>query len=221
MLVRKDVDNTVRWKPGERLDHYFEQRCDSVPENHLAVVTEDVSLTFRQLDARANQAARFFLSKGIKAGDRIGVLFDKSINGHVALLGLMKMGAAYVPLDPSFPADRVAYIIEDAGIKTLCSVSRYEEKLADYAVEKIFLDEASGALDELPDHRLEGAEKPSPDADQLFYIIYTSGTTGKPKGVVLKHAGICNFVKVAGEIYGYSQDDRCYQGMTLAFDFHV
>jgi len=221
MLVRKDVDNTVRWKPGERLDHYFEQRCDSVPENHLAVVTEDVSLTFRQLDARANQAARFFLSKGIKAGDRIGVLFDKTINGHVALLGLMKMGAAYVPLDPSFPADRVAYIIEDAGIKTLCSVSRYAEKLADYAVEKIYLDRAAPELDALPDHRLDGAEKPSPDADQLFYIIYTSGTTGKPKGVVLKHAGICNFVKVAGEIYGYSQDDRCYQGMTLAFDFHV
>jgi non-ribosomal peptide synthetase-like protein len=221
VLVREGVDNAVRWRPGERLEHYFEQRCDEVPSDHPAVITESGTLTFRQLDEQANQTARFFRSLGLRAGDRVGVLFDKSPHGYVALLAIMKIGAAYVPLDPSFPADRIAYIIEDAGVETIVSVSAYEAKLAQFQVRRIYQDAIADRLGAHPSHRLEGHERPSPGDDQLFYIIYTSGTTGKPKGVAIEHAGICNFVKVAGELYGYRQDDRCYQGMTLAFDFHV
>ena len=72
MLICKNADNTIRWKQGERLNHLFERRCDRVPADHLAVITEDVSLTFRELDNRANQAARYLLDQGLKAGDRIG-----------------------------------------------------------------------------------------------------------------------------------------------------
>ncbi|GAB2614026.1 non-ribosomal peptide synthetase [Kocuria himachalensis] len=221
MLVRQDVDNTVRWRSGERLEHYFEQRCDEVPSDHPAVITEDGALTFRDLDARANQTARYFLESGLRAGDRIGVLFDKSVHGYVALLALLKIGAAYVPLDPSFPADRIAYIIDDAGIGAIVSVSAFEAKLVDFPVRRFYQDEIANQVGSRPAHRLEDHEKPSGDGDELFYIIYTSGTTGKPKGVAIEHAGICNFVKVAGELYGYQPADRCYQGMTLAFDFHV
>jgi non-ribosomal peptide synthetase component F len=106
ILVCDDVDNTVRWKAGERLDHLFERRCDQVPPDHLAVITEDVTLTFRELDNRANQAARYLLDQGLKAGERVGVLFEKTIHRYVALLAVMKIGAAYVPLDASFPTDR-------------------------------------------------------------------------------------------------------------------
>lgn len=221
VLVREGVDNTIRWRPGERLEHYFEQRCDEVPSDHLAVVTESGSLTFRQLDDRANQMARFLGKRGMKAGDRIGVLFDKSPHGYVALLALMKIGAAYVPLDPGFPEDRIAFIIDDARIGTIVSVSAFETKLAEFTVRCIYQDTIAEQLDAEPAHRLEDPERPAAHEDQLFYIIYTSGTTGRPKGVAIEHAGICNFVKVAGELYGYRPDDRCYQGMTLAFDFHV
>src|SRR5450759_3308733 len=96
VLVCKNADNTPRWRQGERLDHLFEQRCDQVPPDHLAVITEDVALTFRELDNRANQAARYLLEQGLKAGDRVSLLFDKSIHGHVALLAVLKIGAAYV-----------------------------------------------------------------------------------------------------------------------------
>jgi acyl-CoA synthetase (AMP-forming)/AMP-acid ligase II len=89
VLVCKDADNTVRWKPGERLEQYFEQRCDEVAADHLAVITEDVSLTFRELDNRANQAARYLLDQGLKPGDRIGLLFDKSIHSYIALLAVL------------------------------------------------------------------------------------------------------------------------------------
>ena len=220
MLICKNADNTIRWKQGERLNHLFERRCDKVPADHLAVVTEDVSLTFRELDNRANQAARYLLDQGLKAGDRIGLLFDKSIHSYVALLAVLKIGAAYVPFDAGFPTDRIAFILEDAGVKAILSVSRYREKLADFAVKKIFFDEVQQQISEKPTARLTDQENP-PSSDQLFYVIYTSGTTGKPKGVAIEHAGICNFVQVAGEVYGIRESDRCYQGMTLAFDFHV
>ncbi|MFE7630660.1 Pls/PosA family non-ribosomal peptide synthetase [Kocuria sp. NPDC057446] len=221
VLVRHDVDNTVRWRPGQRLEHYFEQRCDELPFDHPAVITEGEILTFRELDARANQTARHFLELGLRAGDRIGVLFDKSVHGYVALLALLKIGATYVPLDPSFPADRIAYIIDDAEIEAIISVSVFESKLADFAVLCVYQDRIARQVETRPAHRLEVHEKPSLEGDELFYIIYTSGTTGRPKGVAIEHAGICNFVKVAGEVYGYRPEDRCYQGMSLAFDFHV
>lgn len=213
--------NTVRWKRGERLNHYFEERCDCVPADHLAVITEDVSFTYRQLDERANQTARFLIEQGICPGDRVGVLFDKSIHGYVALLAIMKAGAAYVPLDAAFPQDRVAFIIEDSEIRSIISVLRYKETLSELPVTIIYIDAVGELVDAKSGSRLDKTEQPSPESDQLFYIIYTSGTTGKPKGVALEHAGICNFVKVAGDVYGYTEADRCYQGMTLAFDFHV
>jgi non-ribosomal peptide synthetase-like protein len=220
-LISVDADQTVRWTPGERLDHYFEERCDAVPPNHPAVVAEDGVLTFRELDARANQTARYLQKLGLKAGDRIAVLFDKSLHSYVALLGILKMGAAYVPLDPSFPADRIGFILDDAEAVAIASVSAYEAKLAGLPLKHVYHDMIEEQLDAEPSHRLEDHEKPPTRDDELFYIIYTSGTTGKPKGVAINHSGICNFVRVAGEVYGYRQDDRCYQGMSLAFDFHV
>ena len=220
MLVCKNAVNTPRWKQGERLNHYFEQRCDQVPTDHLAVITQDVSLTFRELDNRANQAARYLMDQGLKAGDRIALLFDKSIHGYVAVLAVLKIGAAYVPLDASMPTDRVAFILEDAEVKAIVSVSRFRQKLGAFAIDQILLDDVDDKVKEKSTVRLSAQEAP-PSTDQLFYIIYTSGTTGKPKGVAIDHAGICNFVKVAGEVYGIRDSDRAYQGMTLAFDFHV
>jgi non-ribosomal peptide synthetase-like protein len=220
VLVCKNADNTPRWKEGERLEHLFERRCDQVPADTLAVVTEDGALTFRELDDRANRAARHLLDQGFKAGDRVGVLFDKSVHAYVGLLAVLKLGAAYVPFDASFPADRVAFILEDAGVKGIVSVSRFREKLAGFAVKQVFLDSAGPQIGEKSAVRLVREEVPA-EADPLFYVIYTSGTTGKPKGVAIGHSGICNFVRVAGEVYGIREGDRCYQGITLAFDFHV
>ncbi|MGI9499086.1 MAG: amino acid adenylation domain-containing protein, partial [Geminicoccaceae bacterium] len=220
VLFCPDADNAIRWEEGERLEHLFERRCDRSAAEKLAVVTEEAALTFRELDDRANQAARYLLDRGLKAGDRIGVLFDKSLHGYVGLLAVLKIGAAYVPFDASFPADRIAYILEDAGIEAIVSVSRFQEKLADFAIETVLLDEAEDAIDAKAMARLGDDEKVG-RSDPLFYIIYTSGTTGKPKGVAIDHAGICNFVRVAGEVYGIGEKDRAYQGMTLAFDFHV
>ncbi len=219
-LLCTDFNNEVRWLEDERLDQVFEQRCDELPADHLAIVAENVALTFRELDNQANQVARHLLGRGLKPGDRVGLLFDKSVHAYTTLLAVVKLGAAYVPLDAGFPADRIGFILEDAGISAVVSVSRFRDKLAEFDVPRIFVDLDQPMIGARSEARLRLDEKPA-SSDRLFYIIYTSGTTGKPKGVAIEHAGICNFVKVAKEVYGVREDDRCYQGMTLAFDFHV
>ena len=224
MLVCKDADNAIRWQEGERLDHLFEQRCDALgaagEAEHAAIVTDFETVSFRELDQRANRAARYLLAQGLTAGDRIGLLFDKTIETYVALLAVLKINAAYVPLDASFPSERIAFILEDAGVKAILSLSSFADKLAPFALPKLFLDAACNDIGAQAPERLTAAERPAP-ADELCYVIYTSGTTGNPKGVAILHASICNFVRVAGEVYGVEKGDRAYQGMTIAFDFSV
>ena len=219
MLVHKGHDNTPRWTEGERLHHLFEQRCDEL-RGAAAVSTADATYTYGDLDARANQLARYLIARGVKSGDRVALIFDKGVETYVALLAVMKVNAAYLPLDAGFPNDRLEFILEDAGAKRLLSMSMFREKLDALPVETIFLDTDAARIAEMPQARLTAAETGDPQ-DQLAYIIYTSGTTGKPKGVAVNHPSICNFVRVAAEIYGYGPGDRVYQGMTIAFDFSV
>lgn len=224
MLICKEYDNAIRWKEGERLDHLFEDMCDALERDgkpdHPAVISGDKVVTFRELDSRANQAARYLIGQGVKSGDRVGLLFDKSVDTYVALLAVLKVNAAYVPFDGSFPNDRIGFIMEDSGVERIISQSQFEEKLSDLGVHVILLDSAGAEIEGQEKERLSEEEK-GRVVDEVAYLIYTSGTTGNPKGVVIEHGSICNFVRVAAEIYGYGPDDRVYQGMTIAFDFSV
>src|SRR5690349_8145657 len=133
LLTCKNADNTIRWKEGERLEHLFEQRCDAFvaqgDPGHLAADPDKGSCTFGQLDERANQAARFLIQQGLGAGARIGLMFDKTLETYVALLAVLKIHAAYVPLDAGYPADRLAFIVEDANVKAVLSLSSFAKKL--------------------------------------------------------------------------------------------
>jgi non-ribosomal peptide synthetase-like protein len=217
VVTREHTNNAVRWKQGERLNHLLEDACARFAESD-AVVTDAVVLSYRDLDRRANQVARHLIGQGIKPGDRVGLLFDKSPDTYVAMLAVMKANAAYVPLDASFPVERLRYIIGDAEINAIVSMAGFQERLAALEVRKVFLDEARRAIDAEAAGPVTGV---APTYDPLCYIIYTSGTTGNPKGVAIAHASICNFVRVASELYGYAPGDRVYQGMTIAFDFSI
>jgi non-ribosomal peptide synthetase-like protein len=224
VLACKTADNAIRWQEGERLHHLWEQRCDAFaaqgdPE-HPAVITDAATYSFREVDERANQVARYLIERGIGPGDRVPLLFDKTIETYVALLAVLKVNAAYVPLDAGFPAERIAFILKDAGAKAIVSLSQFKTKLDPFDLPLILLDTAKAEIDGKAAGRL-GPDEAPPPADQLAYIIYTSGTTGTPKGVAIDHASICNFVRVAGEVYGMKVGDRAYQGMTIAFDFSV
>ena len=127
MLVCTDYDNAIRWSDGERLEHLFEETCDRLAAtghgDHPAVVTDDLTMTYGELDARANQVARYLKDQGVAPGDRVGLLMSKTAHTYVAILAVLKIGAAYVPLDASFPQDRIAYIADDAEIKAIVTLS--------------------------------------------------------------------------------------------------
>src|SRR2546421_1794390 len=110
------------------------------------------------------------------------------------------------------------YIIADAEISAIVSIASFQERMATLEVRKVFLDEAKSAIDAQAAGPVTGI---APTYDPLCYIMYTSGTTGNPKGVAIAHASICNFVRVAAELYGYAPGDRVFQGMTIAFDFSI
>jgi non-ribosomal peptide synthetase-like protein len=227
----------------ERLHELFERRVDALPGDHLAVDDGAVRLTYAELDARANRLARYLRLRGALPGDRVALLLDRAVDSYVAMLAVGKLHAAYVPLDPGFPADRVRYIVEDSGATLVLSTSRAAGSLLDPGgsgeaggsgtglggvgvgdAELVLMDTSSRHIATMNSARLTAADRVSPRAvrdTELAYVIYTSGSTGRPKGVAVEQAAITNFVRVASRTYGYSAQDRVYQGLTIAFDFSV
>ena len=224
MSVQKEQNVRIRWRAGERLDHLFEAKCDDLAKTnraeHPAVIEQGIRYSYGEIDRRANQLARHLIARGVKSGDRVGVLLCRSKESYIALLAIMKANAAFVPLDAAFPDERIAFILADAGASAIVSVEAFAGRLAALPQPAILIDREEASIAALPEGRLTAGERGG-SADELSYIIYTSGTTGNPKGVAIEHASICNFVRVAAETYGYRSDDRVFQGMTVAFDFSV
>ncbi|MFE4227318.1 Pls/PosA family non-ribosomal peptide synthetase [Arthrobacter sp. NPDC056886] len=224
ILTSAAPDQAARWRRGERLDQLFEDSCDRLREEgraaQVAVDAGDIVLTYTELDERANQLARHLLVCGARPGDRIALLFDQPWRAYVAMLAVLKIHAAYVPLDPGFPPDRLQYIVEDANAAMILSLSHLRDLVPEVAAVTVSVDEVQAQIDAKDTARLDDAELGG-TKDELAYIIYTSGSTGRPKGVAVDQASICNFVRVASDIYGIQPTDRVYQGMTIAFDFSV
>jgi non-ribosomal peptide synthetase-like protein len=211
------VSNALRWVPGERLNQLLEEACVRFATND-AIIGSGIIMSYRDVNHRANQLARHLLSRGFRSGDRIALMFDRSPETYVAMLAVMKVNAAYVPLDAAFPIERVRFILEDAEVSAIVSMSNFAERLSGLQVDKLFLDLERPAIDAQAADPLTGV---APPIEPLCYIIYTSGTTGNPKGVSIGHASICNYVRITKDLYGYAPGDRVYQGMTIAFDFSV
>ncbi|ARV58835.1 hypothetical protein BZZ01_09465 [Nostocales cyanobacterium HT-58-2] len=202
--------------PPQRLHYFFERRCDTDPDA-IAVIGDTECLSYAELDARANQLANYLLRRGISSGNRVGILLERSVNTYVALLAILKCSAAFVPLDPSFPQDRIAFIAENASLNLLVTTSQFDDITAGVSCQVLFLDTIAAAIAIQPANRIAIADI----TDELCYIIYTSGSTGRPKGVAVNHSSICNFLTVCTPIYGIACKDRVYQGMTIAFDFSI
>ncbi len=227
VLTAAGYQDDVRWREGDRLEHVYEARCDWLRQHgqadRLAADAGDITLTYGELDTRANQLARFLVRRGVRPGDRIGLLFDAAVDSYVAMLAVLKARAAYVPLDAAFPAGRLAFITADAGLRLVLTHTRLAgpaEPLAGAGAGLLCVDQVAGLVAAKPAGRLGPGEVAAPAGD-LCYVIYTSGSTGRPKGVAISHASICNFVRVAAGVYGLTGGDRVYQGMTIAFDFSV
>ncbi len=211
------ADFSPESRPEDRLDTFFESLADRY-DRAVAVISDGRSWTYREIDDRANQFARVLIARGVRPGDRVGLLLDRSAVTYITLLAVMKAGAAFVPLATAFPRDRMALIIEDAEVRLVVTLTGYADRAAELSVPYVLADAVDAEIAAQSPARLDRAAM-APSREDTCYILFTSGTTGRPKGVVIRHRSIANFVRVAAKSYGYRPGDRVYHGMTIAFDF--
>ena len=201
----------------EKLTHeLFEEQAERTPAA-LAVVYEGQSLTYGELNTKANQLARYLRFKGIGPDRLVGICVERSLEMVVGLLGILKAGGAYVPLEPSYPPERLAYMLEDAAPKVLLTQRRLVEKLPGTTPDIIVLDESWSTIERQPATQLDGGS-PQIRPDHLAYVIYTSGSTGRPKGVMIEHRGLLNYLRWATGAYPVEEGEGSPVTSPLGFD---
>jgi amino acid adenylation domain-containing protein len=211
------------------LQQLLSKSAKSYPEKP-AVWARGKSITYRELDERSNQVAHLLQKRGIQKGDRVGLFFPKSLESIVSMLGVLKAGGVYVPLDPQAPADRVGYIIGNCGIRILITTLNKRAELSDETrglLEASILVEGEGngrdliawsSLSEFPATHAPNVALVETD---LAYILYTSGSTGRPKGVMLSHQNALTFVEWCAEEFDVRSEDRLSNHAPLHFDLSV
>lgn len=198
-----------RSAPTASLAHLLAVAVERNPDG-IAVVSESGALTYRELDAASSRLARLLISRGIGPEDRVAPFLTRSLESVLATWAVAKTGAAFVPVDPTYPADRIAYMLNDSGAGLVLTTEEHAGALpgeapalvldsaevradsAGMSSEPVFFDERRGVV----------------RAENAAYVIYTSGSTGRPKGVVVTHSGLANFCAEQVERYGLSPQSR-------------
>jgi amino acid adenylation domain-containing protein len=198
------------------LHELFAAQAERTPEAEAAVY-EGTSLTYRELDRRANQLARHLRRLGVGPESLVGVAVERSLELVVGLLGVLKAGGAYLPLDPSYPADRLAFMVDDARVPVLLTQERLRGGLPAGGARVLCLDSGWGAVAAERDTRPAGVATP----ENLAYAIYTSGSTGRPKGSMIAHRGIVNRLRWMQAEYGLTPGEGVLQKTPASFDVSV
>ncbi|MGH1366764.1 MAG: non-ribosomal peptide synthetase, partial [Calditrichia bacterium] len=216
LLLTDWNDTSVNFEKNASLPRLFEATAAANPEQ-IAAVFAGEEMSYDALNRQSNRLANYLIKSGVKTGDKVGLCMDRSLDMLIGLFGIMKTGAAYVPMDPGFPEDRLAYMCEDAGIELLLSESAQNDLLSDFSGTRIVYDDIPEALAAESDANPDIAIDPA----GLIYVIYTSGSTGKPKGVALPHVAVVNFLNSMSETPGLQASDRLLAVTTLSFDIAV
>ncbi len=216
-MILDEWNNTDRDFPKDKCIHeLFEAQADRSPEA-IAVIYQDRALTYRELNERANQLAVALRKAGVHSDVPVGLCLNRSPELIVGILGILKAGGCYVPLDPKYPADRLALMIEDANLSLIVTQQSLTRSLDGHRVKTICLDNEWSAISENPRSNLHLAASPQ----QLAYVIYTSGSTGRPKGVMVEHGSVVNHNLHCVEQFGLRPGDRVLQFATINFDTAV
>jgi amino acid adenylation domain-containing protein len=203
-----EFNDTAEPFPAEPVHAQFEAQVDRTPDATALLWPGpsesggDVHVSYRELDERANRLAHWLIGRGVQPDTLVGLNLDRSIDMLVAVLAIQKAGAAYVPLDPGFPRDRIEYMIEDAGLEV---------------VVRAFSDDEAAAIAACPSER-PGLDVP---VTARMYVIYTSGSTGRPKGVELEHRSVSNFLATMSKEPGLAAGDSWLAVTTLSFDISM
>jgi amino acid adenylation domain-containing protein len=216
-----ELNRTGRDYPRQALmQELFEGQARQAPE-HTALRFGATALSYGELEGRANRIAQALRSRGVGRGQRVGLCVERGAEMLAAVLGILKAGAAYVPLDPAFPQERLRFMAEDAQLALLVSSSALAGSFGLPRERQLLLDTDAAAL------AAQSGERLAPDAaldagpEDAAYVIYTSGSTGKPKGVVVPHRAVVNFLSSMAREPGLSADDVLVAVTTLSFDIAV
>jgi amino acid adenylation domain-containing protein len=198
------------------IHHLFEAAADAHPDS-IAISFNSASLSYSHLDHRSNQLARFLIQAGVAPEMPVAVLINRGPSLIIALLATLKSGGAYLPIDASYPPERVALLLNDSKARFVITERELEGKLESSAAEVIALDSCSEQIASHSTQRVDVGLSPQ----NLAYIIYTSGSTGRPKGVMVEHRGVCNLAQGQVKAFGVNANSRVLQFASTSFDASI
>ncbi|OPF19391.1 non-ribosomal peptide synthetase [Microcystis aeruginosa KW] len=206
----------IDYKNDLCLHQLFEQQVKQNPQA-IAVKLENEFFTYQELNNRANQLAHYLQSLGVKADSLVGIFVERSLDMIIGILGILKAGGAYVPLDINYPKERITYLIEDTQLSILLTQSQLLEQLPAFQGTTICLDQDWSTIAK------QSTVSPLVEVEQhnLAYIIYTSGSTGQPKGVMIEHRSVVNYILTTIREYGITSEDQILQFSSICFDASV
>lgn len=209
-----EFNRTKTGFPCDKTVHkLFEEQVERTPEK-TAIVFEDKELTYRELNEKSNQLARLLREKGVKSNSIVGIMINRSLEMIIGIMGIIKSGGSYLPIDPDFPENRIKYVLNDSNVDIVITNSSLKPKVyTDSNV--ILIDEIKNS--DFSTKNLENINKP----EDLIYVIYTSGSTGNPKGVMLTHRSVINFIKGVTDKIGFSSNKTIISLTTISFDIFV
>jgi amino acid adenylation domain-containing protein len=224
LMSRTERARVVGWNrttgkyPSERCIHQlFEEQAARTP-GATAVAVGEASLSYAELDARANRLARHLRGIGVGPEVRVGICLERSLELMVAILGVMKAGGAYVPMDPGHPAERIGYMLADSGVAALLTQDSLRHKFPeDGEMRVVSLDSAWGRIAEESAEPVESGVT----SENLCYVIYTSGSTGRPKGVAMHHRGVTNYIHWGIRFYGADRGHGAPVFTSMAVDLTI
>ena len=202
-----------------RLHEFFEAWAELRPRD-AAVVLGDRSVTYGDLNARANQLARELRERGAARGTVVATLLPRSIEAYTAILAVLKAGAAYVPIDPAYPEERIAWILADSEACAVVTEKSLGERYQAFGGPVIYAD-ADAERNAAENPAALASDERSARPEDLCYLIYTSGSTGRPKGVMVEHRNACHLVEAERRVFEVGHEDRVYQGASFCFDLSV
>ena len=212
-LLYEFNDTYMEYPKDKTIHQLFEEQVERTP-NHVALVFNDEQMTYSELNRKSNQVAKVLRASGVEPDDIVGITVERSFEMIIGILGILKSGGAYLPIDPDYPIERIKFMLEDSNAEILLTQSWLSEEIR-FEGKRIHLDEV-----ELYQMNAENLEIINTSTD-LAYVIYTSGSTGKPKGVMVEHEGLTNYIWWAGKTYFENEDEVMALHSSIAFDLTV
>ncbi|HZF40192.1 MAG TPA: amino acid adenylation domain-containing protein [Blastocatellia bacterium] len=212
----RDWNSTAADYPHATVHQLIEEQARSIPDA-VALHAGAEQVTYAELNRRANQLAHYLMRQGVGPETRVGVCMERGVEMVVGLLAALKAGAAYVPLDPTYPIDRLEYMAHDAGVKLMVTQERFLAVIGACGAAPVCVDRESRQIAA----ETEGDPSVSASPDNLVYVLYTSGSTGRPKGVAISHLSLCNHMKWVCTQFSITERDSMLQKTPFTFDASV